>query len=117
MAVSKDFRLYVEDLLAPVGPVNIRAMFGGAGVYAGGVMFVLIADEVLYFRADSQTEPDFVAFGCEPLTYAGKGKPIRMSYWRVPEPLFDDPDELAVWCRKAQAAAARAKLPSKPRKG
>jgi DNA transformation protein len=116
MAVSKDFRLYVEDLLAPVGPVNIRAMFGGAGVYAGGVMFALIADEVLYFKADSETEADFLACGCEPFTYAGKGKPIRMSYWRVPESLFDDPGELSVWGRKAQAAAVRAKRPSKPSK-
>lgn len=96
MAVSVYFRQYVEDLLAPIGPVQIRAMFGGAGVYADGVMFALIADEVLYFKADSETEPDFIALGCEHSTYVGRGKPMRMSYWQVPEALFDDLEDLAV---------------------
>ena len=32
------------------------------------------------------------------------------SYWRLPERLYDDPDELAGWARAALAAAQRAAL-------
>jgi DNA transformation protein len=28
-------------------------MFGGAGIYADGVMFPLLADDILYFKADA----------------------------------------------------------------
>ncbi len=108
MPVSAEFRQFVHDQLDGVGPVTIRGMFGGAGIYAEGVMFALIADETLYFKADKQTEPDFVAAGSEPFTYEGKGKPVRMSYWRAPESLFDDPDEMTAWARKALAVAHRA---------
>ena len=31
-----------------------------------------------------------------------------MSYWRMPDRLYDDPDELASWARDALGAAQRA---------
>ena len=43
MAVSASFREFLLDLLSPVGPVSIRRMFGGAGIFADGLMFALIA--------------------------------------------------------------------------
>ena len=30
-----------------------------------------------------------------------------MSYWRAPDRLYDDPDDLAIWARDALAAAHR----------
>lgn len=109
MTTSPEYRAFVEEQLAPLGPVTIRAMFGGAGVYSDGVMFALIADDELYFKADETTVPDFEAEGCGPFTYESKGKPIRMSYWKCPERLFEDPDEMADWARRAIAIAAKGK--------
>jgi len=37
-----------------------------------------------------------------------------LSYWRLPERLYDDPDELAVWAARALAIAERKKF--KPRR-
>jgi DNA transformation protein len=109
MAVDPGFRDFVQDQLSGLGPVSIRSMFGGAGVYADGVMFALIAFDTLYLKADDTTTADFEAAGSEPFTYEGKGKPIRMSYWQVPERLFEDPDDMLDWARKALDVARRSK--------
>jgi len=42
-----------------------------------------------------------------PLNYHKKGSVIDLSFWRVPERLFDEPDELVIWARAALAAARR----------
>lgn len=109
MPVSREFLEFLKDQLAGVGAVAIRPMFGGAGVYAGGVMFALVADETLYLKADAGNQPDFEAEGMAPFTYEGKGKPVRMSYWQAPDRLFDDPEELLIWARRALNAALRSK--------
>ncbi len=108
MAVNPQTLEFVEDQLAGVGPVMIRRMFGGAGVFADGLMFALIADEVLYFKVDDISKPAFEAEGSEAFSYETKtGRNSIMSYWRVPERLFDDSDEMAVWANEALAAARR----------
>ena len=107
MAVSREFRDFIEELLAGFGPVQIKRMFGGAGVYADGMMFALIADDTLYLKADDGNRAAFEAEGMSPFMYQGRGKTIATSYWRVPERLLDDPDEIADWARGAFAAAGR----------
>ena len=50
MAASEGFIELLVDTLSGLGPVSVRRMFGGAGVYADGVMFGLVADDTLYLR-------------------------------------------------------------------
>ena len=109
MAVDPGFRDFVQDQLSGLGPVSIRPMFGGAGVYADGVMFALIAFDMLYFKADETTKARFEQEGCAPFTYEGKGKPVRMSYWQVPERLFEDPDDMRDWAHEALLVARRSR--------
>jgi DNA transformation protein len=115
MSIDPGFRDFVQDQLSEVGPITIRSMFGGGGVYADGVMFGLIAFDALYLKADETTIPDFESEGSEPFTYEGEGKPIRMSYWQVPERLYEDPDDMTAWAHKALEVARRAKA-SKPKR-
>ena len=42
-----------------------------------------------------------------PLNYEKKGVTIDLSFWRAPERLFDEPDELVTWARIALGAARR----------
>jgi DNA transformation protein len=85
-------------------------MFGGAGVYADGVMFALVADGAIFLKADEANTPDFEREGLPPFQYQTKnGSRAVMSYWRMPERLYDDPDELAQWAARALAAAHRQK--------
>jgi DNA transformation protein len=77
MAVTEGFKDLVRDLLADFGPVTIRNMFGGAGIYAGGVMFAILDDDVLYLKTDETSARVFREEGMEPFTYAMEGKGAR----------------------------------------
>jgi DNA transformation protein len=107
----------IRELFAAFGPVRVRRMFGGAGIFADGIIIAIVADGVIYLKADEATVPAFEAEGLQPFSYqAGSGKRAVMSYWRMPDRLYDDPDELARWARGALAAARRtAARKSKPK--
>ena len=98
----------MADLFAAFGPVRTRRMFGGAGLYAEGVMFALEADGTLYLKADAALAADFEALGCVPFSYEARGRRRVISYWSVPEAALDDPDEMAHWARRALAVALAA---------
>lgn len=76
---------YLEDLFAPFGPIAVKRMFGGQGVFHEGLMIALVADDRLYLKADAEARPAFAAAGGEPFVYHGKGKPMEMGYWTVPD--------------------------------
>jgi DNA transformation protein len=98
----------IVEMFAAFGPVVPRRMFSGFGVFSDGTMFALVARGVLYLKADPQTIAAFETEGQGPFTYAAKGGTRSlMSYWRAPDRLYDDPDELAAWARDALAAAHR----------
>lgn len=98
----------IRELFAPFGPVSVRRMFGGHGVFADGMMFGLEAGGELYLKADDLTIPKLAAENSSPFLYASRGREIALSYWRLPERLYDEPDEFAVFAREAFAAAGRA---------
>jgi DNA transformation protein len=98
----------IRDLFCAFGPVSVRRMFGGAGIYADGTMFALVADGVIYLKADAQSAPKFEREQLPPFTYSTKdGMRGVMSYRRMPDRLYDDPKELAIWARQAFAASQR----------
>ena len=57
--MASEFQSFLEDLFAPVGGVRFRRMFGGLGIYRDGVMFALVADDVLHFKVDDSTRRAF----------------------------------------------------------
>jgi DNA transformation protein len=105
--VSLDDPEHLKEIFSAFGPVSVRRMFGGAGVYAEGTMFALVADGELYFKADEETIPAFRAAGAAPFVYGAKGRRVVMSYWRLPDRLLDEPEELAEWARAALRVAQR----------
>jgi DNA transformation protein len=97
---------FIRELFASLGPVTVRRMFGGVGIYSDGTMFALSYDGVVYLKADDETAGAFAREGSAPFTFASKdGKRATMSYWRLPDRLYDDPDELAGWAKAALAIA------------
>ena len=73
-----------------------------------GLMFGMVTDNTLYFRVDDHNQAVFKeAASFPPLSYEKKGSTIDLSFWRAPERLFDEPDELVTWARAALAAARR----------
>lgn len=111
---------FISDLFAPFGPVAVRRMFGGAGLYRDGLMFALEFDGVIFLRVDAASIPDFEREGSRPFVYTrakspGKIGRASLSYWRLPERLYDDPEELAVWAERALAIARHKKTAPRQR--
>ena len=88
--------------------IAMRRMFGKTGVFCDGFMLGMVRDNTLYFRVDDDNKAAFEeAASFPPLDYAKKGGTIDLAFWRAPERLFDEPDELLEWARLALAAARR----------
>ena len=94
----------VGDLLADVDGVTSRSMFGGYGLYRHGKIFAMIVDDVLYFKVDEASKPEFAKYGSKPFEYAAKnGKKVAMSYWELPEEIMEDKKELIRWVDRSCA--------------
>lgn len=113
MRHSNEFIDYLLELLQGVGMVRSRAMFGGFGLYyhdefeQDGIMFALVADDVLYLKTDEGNLSDFEQRGLQPFKYERNGKALSMSYSEAPGEALDDPDEMVHWARKSIDAAIR----------
>jgi DNA transformation protein len=91
-------------------------MFGGVGLYLEGVFFGLIAGDVLYFKVDNSSKPDYTAAGMGPFRPYGKGS-YAMSYFAVPEVVLEDEDQLKAWAHKALEASLNKSSTKKRKKG
>ena len=108
MVASPEYAEFLSELLAPLGRVTTRRMFGKTGVLCDGVMLGMVTANTLYFRVDDDNRSTFEeARSSPPLNYAKKGELIDLSFWRAPDRLFDDPDEFLEWARAALGAARR----------
>ncbi|AET69046.1 regulator of competence-specific genes [Desulfosporosinus orientis DSM 765] len=103
MAVSESFKDYVLDqlgLLDQMGFIKVKKMFGGAGLYYDGLIFGLLADDVLYFKVDDSNRSDYEKAGTEAFRPFAH-KPMVMSYYEVPVDIMEDREQLADWVWKA----------------
>jgi DNA transformation protein and related proteins len=97
----------IRDLFAALGPVRVRKMFGGQGIYRDDLMFALEVGGKLFLKADAEAAGAFAAAASRQFVYTKDGRPTPMSYWRLPDSALDDPDEVARWGRLAVDAARR----------
>lgn len=108
MVASASFADFLREQLAPLGRITLRRMFGKTGVFCDGAMLGMVADNTLYVRVDDRNRMAFAeAAAHPPPNYEKQGSTIDLAFWRVPDRLFDEPDELVTWARIALAAARR----------
>ena len=103
------------DLLAPLGAVRTRRMFGGHGFYVDDLFIALIAFGRLHLKTNDATRPQFQAADSEPFTYDSKGKAVSLNYWTVPAEAMESPALMLPWGRLAVQAALSACTPAKAR--
>ena len=118
MPVSEEYVEFLLEQLEPFGDGRVRSrrMFGGAGLFLNDLMFALIADDRLYFKADDENRPRFLAEDLGPFIFVSKaGKRGALGYYEAPESALDDAGELLDWARLGYDAAVRAAA-SKPKK-
>lgn len=119
-----EFTHHCKELLAPLGAVRTRRMFGGQGIYVDELFLALIISDQLYLKADAVTKPQFEAAGCVPFRYLKDGEWMSMNYYQPPEEAIDSPALMQPWARLAMQAALRtqatkaskAAKPLKPRR-
>ncbi len=94
----------LADDLAGLGDAAVthRAMFGGYGIFADGVMFALVDSQgTAFLRTDEETERNYDAFGSEPHD--------PMPYHSIPPNIRANPGELRTWAAEALEVARAAK--------
>ena len=106
MAKSDPHRF--DDLFQVFGPIALRRFFGGEGIYSGDIMIGMVFDDRIYFKTDETTRKDFVAERTKPFTFkkTSTGETVVTGWFALPDRLYDDPDELAEWARKALSVAS-----------
>jgi DNA transformation protein len=108
-----EFVEYLHEVFEAFGPIRTKRMFGGYGVYRDELMFALVANDLLYLKADVESAAHFEERGLKPFEYVKNGKRMNMSYFLAPEEIFDDPDEAKLWASRAYEAALRSKRAKK----
>lgn len=116
--LAKEMAAEYAARLCALAPVSVAGMFGGASLRSGGIVFGLIIDQELYFRADAQSVADYKAAGSAPFSYARKdGREITVgSYYNVPADVLEDDALLNDWGKTAHRAAFDASVKKKPKK-
>lgn len=106
------------ELLAPLGSVRAKRMFGGHGIYLDDHFIAIVAWERLYLKANDATQARFQEAGCEPFTYEAAGaRRVTMNYWTAPAEAMESPALMAPWARLAlQAALAAPRAPARKAK-
>ena len=103
-----EFTDYLKEVFEQFGPVQVRKMFGGYGIYHDGIMFGLVADETLYLKSDASIEDLFLARDLGAFEYERKGKTFKMSYFLAPEEIYDNPETAHEWAQRSFDVAFRA---------
>ncbi len=122
MPVSSDYKEFVRELMTPLGSATMKPFFGGFELKYGDVQFAWVLNDTLYFKVDDGNRPDFEEAGVPPFEYERNGKVFAVrKLHEAPAFLFDDPDEMLVWARKAidaemRAQKAKAKKKKRPKK-
>ena len=98
---------FLPDLFAFFGEVYVRRMFGGKGLFAADVMIGIVTGDTVYLKTDETTRAAYLAEGSDAYTFHMKRGAIATSFYRVPDRLYDEPEEFAEWVRRAHAIAER----------
>ncbi|SDR22191.1 TfoX/Sxy family protein [Pseudoxanthomonas sp. CF125] len=114
--MSESFTSYLRDLFSELGPVTLRKMFGGQGLYHDGLIIGLVIGDELFLKTDAATVEAFEQAGGHPFVYQGKGKPVTMSYWLPPAEAMESSQAMRPWARLAYEAAVRKNSEKKPLK-
>lgn len=107
--MSKELLDHALELLAPLGSLRSRRMFGGWGIYVEDLFIAIIAFDQLFLKADEETQPRFEAAGCRRFEYPREGQMASLRYFCPPEEALESPALMRPWAKLAVEAALRAR--------
>ena len=108
---------WVQEALEPLGAVTMRKMMGGATLSIDGIVFAILDEGEIWFKADAETGAVWEAEGCERFSVTFKdGRVDTMNYRRAPSDVYDEPEAMQRWAKLAVDAGLRGAAKKKPRK-
>jgi DNA transformation protein len=102
-----EYTEFLQEVFEQFGPVTVRKMFGGVGLFFNGLMFGLVSDDKIYLKVDAENTRFFEERGLGPFEYSRRGKTVKMSFFLAPEEILDDREEAALWAERSYRAALR----------
>ena len=103
----------LEERFRKLPELEIRPMFGGAGIYAEGTMLGIAHRGRVYLKTDESTRAAFVESGMK--AFRPQRGAVLKSYYEIPPEIFDDETECLSWARRALAVAATPSRSTKAR--
>ena len=92
----------LQESLFQLGNIRLRKMFGGHGVFEDDTMFALVDSKgEIFFKVDDTIVNLFED--------AGSTKHSRMPYYRVPDNVFDNEENLQRWAQNTITVVKNAK--------
>lgn len=105
-----------SDLFQFFGPIALRRFFGGEGLFSGDVMIGFVSDERIYFKTNEETRQAYLAEKAKPFSFDKRGETIVTGYYAIPERLYDEPEELARWAKRAFDIASQSETVKRKRR-
>ena len=107
-AQSTQFCDYLFDLLAPLGSLDTRRMFGGLSLRCNDTHFAMILRDRLYLVADDPLRARLIDAGGAIFSYEKQGKLVNVPrFVRVPDEMLEDGEEMLDFARDALSVALR----------
>ncbi|MEM1374197.1 MAG: TfoX/Sxy family protein [Pseudomonadota bacterium] len=105
MAVTDEDIAFIRDVFSALPDLSHRKMMGGLSLYSETRIFAIMgADGRVYVKAVGPLAQDLEEAGSEIFKMTRKdGSVASMGYWTLPESALDDPEEAAMWGRRALA--------------
>ncbi|MCR4274593.1 MAG: TfoX/Sxy family protein [Candidatus Campbellbacteria bacterium] len=105
--MDESFKDFVLDQLMAIPDVTARKMFGGFGLYAEGIFFAIISDNVLYVKTDNESKQKFIDVGMD--CFRPSKEQVLKNYYEVPTDVLEDREVLTEWVLKAIHTVSRKK--------
>jgi DNA transformation protein len=102
----------IVDFFASVGPVSIRPVFGGKGIYLHGKIIAFQRKDELLVKGDTKVAAKIEKAGGKRMFYRsrkGRREKVYLPYWSVPDSAYNDADEMARWVKIGVEASKRAR--------
>lgn len=112
MTSSNDFFEYVQDQLSPWSDIDKKRMFGVLGLYRDGVMFGIIAKDMVYLKVGDSNKIKFLDAGSTTLKVFKNNSEVP-SYYELPVNVLENSEEFIEWAKESYAIQTNEKKLSK----
>lgn len=100
--LNKDLAKSLCYSLQPLGPITVKFMFGGAGLFYEGKMFGMVSsDNRVWLKVGDSNRAKYEELGMQQFNKTAKNK--GMPYFQVPDNILNNNSDLLDWAEESIA--------------